>query len=82
MPLVRIDMYKGRTKEQKKVILDVVHQSLVEAFKIPEDDRNQRIYEIDECNFEVDGIAAGGIYFMNTDFITIFQGGCHCKRPE
>jgi hypothetical protein len=52
MPLVRIDMYRGRSEEKKKVILDAVHQSLVEAFKIPEDDRNQRIYEFDDCNFE------------------------------
>jgi phenylpyruvate tautomerase PptA (4-oxalocrotonate tautomerase family) len=52
MPLVRIDMYKGRSEEKKRVILDAVHQSLVEAFKIPEDDRNQRIYEFDDCNFD------------------------------
>ena len=52
MPLVRIDMYKGRSEERKKNILDAVHRALVEAFKIPEDDRNQRICEFDECNFE------------------------------
>jgi 4-oxalocrotonate tautomerase family enzyme len=52
MPLVRIDMYKGRSEEKKRAILDAVHQSLVEVFKIPVDDRNQRIYEFDECNFE------------------------------
>lgn len=52
MPLVRIDMYKGRSEEKKKDILDAVHQSLVETFKIPDDDRNQRIYEFDDCNFE------------------------------
>jgi 4-oxalocrotonate tautomerase family enzyme len=45
-------MYKGRTKEQKRAILDIVHQSLVEVFKIPEDDRNQRVYEFEEENFE------------------------------
>lgn len=52
MPLVRIDIYKGRSYEQKKTILDAVHRALVEAFKIPEDDRNQRIHELDDCNFE------------------------------
>jgi len=45
-------MYKWRSEEKKKDILDAVRQSLVEAFKIPEDDRNQRIYEFDDCNFE------------------------------
>ncbi len=52
MPLVRIDMYKGRSDEKKKAILDAIHQSLVEAFKIPDDDRNQRIYEFEDSNFE------------------------------
>jgi phenylpyruvate tautomerase PptA (4-oxalocrotonate tautomerase family) len=52
MPLVRIEIYKGKNKEYKKAILDGVHNALVSAFKIPEDDRNQRLYELDEDNFE------------------------------
>jgi 4-oxalocrotonate tautomerase family enzyme len=52
MPLVRIDMYKGRSAREKKAILDAVHDALVSAFKIPEDDRNQRICEFDEADFE------------------------------
>jgi len=45
-------MKKGKSKEYKKFILDVVHESLVAAFKIPDHDRNQRIIEIDPDNFE------------------------------
>lgn len=45
-------MYKGRSNEIKKAILDGVHQALVEAFKIPVDDRNQRICEYDDADFE------------------------------
>jgi phenylpyruvate tautomerase PptA (4-oxalocrotonate tautomerase family) len=45
-------MLKGKPKEFRKSILDVVHSSLVTAFKIPDHDRNQRIVEIDSDNYE------------------------------
>lgn len=52
MPLIRIEIYKGKSKAYKKAIMDGVHSALVSAFKIPEGDRNQRIYELDAENFE------------------------------
>lgn len=52
MPLIRIETYKGKSKEYKKAILDGVHNALVSVFKIPIDDRNQRLIELDEENFE------------------------------
>jgi phenylpyruvate tautomerase PptA (4-oxalocrotonate tautomerase family) len=50
MPLVKVEMYKGKSSEYKKGLLDGIHNALVDAFKIPSDDRNQRIYELDENN--------------------------------
>lgn len=52
MPLVRIEMKKGKSKEYKKTLLDCVHGGLVEAFGIEEWDRFQRIIEIDKDDFE------------------------------
>ena len=52
MPLVRIEMKKGKSKEYKKTMLDCVHGGLVEAFGIEEWDRFQRIIEIDKDDFE------------------------------
>jgi phenylpyruvate tautomerase PptA (4-oxalocrotonate tautomerase family) len=52
MPLVRIEIYKDKGKAYKQAILEGVHKALVSAFRIPENDRNQRIYELDEENFE------------------------------
>ena len=52
MPLVKIEILKGKNTEYKKAILNGVHSALVEAFKIPEDDRNHRIYELETENFE------------------------------
>ncbi len=53
MPLVKISLLKGRSTSEKKQLLDLVHSSLVEAFKIPEDDRLQRVYEFDKDNFDI-----------------------------
>lgn len=52
MPLVKVEILKGKSKEYKKAILDGVHSALVEAFKIPDHDRIQRLYELDKENFE------------------------------
>jgi len=52
MPLVKIEILKGKSKEYKKAIMDGVHSALVEAFKIPANDRNQQLYELDAENFE------------------------------
>ena len=52
MPLVRIDMVKGKSLEYKKTVLDVVHEGLMEAFGIEDWDRFQRIVEIPEEDFE------------------------------
>ncbi len=53
MPLVKIEIYTGKSSEYKKAILDGVHLALVKAFQIPDDDRMQRLYELDSDHFEV-----------------------------
>lgn len=52
MPLVKIEILKGYSTEYKKAILDAVHGALVESIKIPDDDRFQRLYELEKENFE------------------------------
>lgn len=53
MPLVRIDMVKGKNPEYKKIVLDTVHEGLMEALGIEDRDRFQRIVEIPEEDFEI-----------------------------
>ncbi len=53
MPLVKIEMCEGRTAEEKRDLLEGTHQALVEAFTIPDDDRQQRIVEYQAEDFEV-----------------------------
>jgi phenylpyruvate tautomerase PptA (4-oxalocrotonate tautomerase family) len=52
MPIVKISILEGRSTSEKKKLLDIVHSSLVEAFKIPDSDRCQRICEFKKDHFE------------------------------
>ena len=53
MPLVRIEILKGRSADEKQRLLDAVHAALVEGFGIPDDDRTQRIVEHGAESFEI-----------------------------
>jgi len=53
MPLVRIEILKGRPTAEKSRFLQAIHAALVQAFGIPEDDRTQRLIEHDPENFEI-----------------------------
>jgi len=71
MPLVKVEILKGKTQEYKKAILDGVHSALVEAFKIPENDRIQRLYELEKDCFE---IPANKTEKMTLIELTVFKG--------
>lgn len=71
MPLVRIDIYKGKSPEYKKSLMNSVHAALTEAFKIPPDDKRQILSEHDAEWFTIRP--------SNTDqytliMITVFKG--------
>jgi 4-oxalocrotonate tautomerase family enzyme len=53
MPLVKISLRKGRSPDYKRAILHGVHSALVEAFRIPDHDRHQQLYELDRDDFEI-----------------------------
>ena len=53
MPLVKVSLLKGKSKEEQEALLDAIHAALIEAFKIPENDRNQRIFEFEPENFDI-----------------------------
>jgi phenylpyruvate tautomerase PptA (4-oxalocrotonate tautomerase family) len=53
MPLVQIEVGKGRSAADMGRLLQAVHDALVEAFGIPDDDRTQRLIEHDPDHFEI-----------------------------
>jgi len=52
MPLVKVEIFTGKSEDYKKKLLDSIHSALVESFKIPDHDRMQRLYELERENFE------------------------------
>ena len=56
MPFVRISLLEGKSPEHRRAIADGVHQGLIEAYKIPPDDRFQVIqqHERDEFIYDPD----------------------------
>jgi len=52
MPLVHVHLARGRSAAQRAAILDGVHAALVEAFRIPADDRNQLLHQHDPEDFQ------------------------------
>ena len=52
MPLVRVEMKKGKSPEYKKKLLQCIHDGLMESIGIEDWDRFQRIIEIDNDDFE------------------------------
>jgi len=70
MPLVRIEIVTGKSAEYKKALLNGIHDALVEAIKIPDDDRRQRLYEMDNHHFEHNGRSDKYIIVE----ITMFKG--------
>jgi phenylpyruvate tautomerase PptA (4-oxalocrotonate tautomerase family) len=71
MPLVKVEMRTGKSAAYKKAVLDAVHRALVDSFKIPEDDRNQRLYELDPEHFEY---SAGKTEDCVIVELTVFKG--------
>ena len=71
MPIVRIEIYKGFDAGYRNKILDGVHQALVDSFKIPDSDRNQLMYELDDDNFERSINKSRSFTIIN---ITAFKG--------
>lgn len=54
MPFTRILVQSGRSAEELKIISDTLHQTLVDAFHVPHDDRFQVIEEYPEERFNYD----------------------------
>ena len=71
MPLVRVDIMKGKDPEYKKDLLDCIHDGLAEAIRIEDWDRFQRIVEIERQDFETAPDKTD--HFMIIE-ITMFQG--------
>ncbi len=46
MPMTRISLLKGKSREYLQAISDSLHQALVDAFEVPTDDRFQVFHPV------------------------------------
>jgi phenylpyruvate tautomerase PptA (4-oxalocrotonate tautomerase family) len=51
MPLVRIDLRRGKSPAYKKAIYDAIYKAMTEVFNVPENDRFMIVNEHDADNF-------------------------------
>ena len=52
MPIVKIDLKKGKSKDFKRTFMDSVHESMIETLMIPTDDKNIRLLDYDSDCFD------------------------------
>jgi phenylpyruvate tautomerase PptA (4-oxalocrotonate tautomerase family) len=71
MPLVKIEIIEGKTRDYKRAILDGVHQALMNSLGIPDSDRFQRLYELPFNNFEYPPDRTPNVIIIE---ITMFKG--------
>lgn len=51
MPLLRFDIFEGRSADQVKALLNATHSAVVAAFQVPERDRYQIVHEHPASHF-------------------------------
>jgi len=51
MPLMRIDLRRGKSPAYKKAICDAIYKAMTETFNVPENDRFMIVNEHDADNF-------------------------------
>ena len=79
MPLVRIEILKGKDAAYRKTLLDAVHDALAAAVGIPEWDRFQRLYELEPECFER---APGKTDRFTMIEITMFKGRSRDQKAK
>lgn len=70
MPLMKIDMIKGRTEKEIKQILDISYQVMLNAFHAPEGDRYQIVNQHEDYEMQ---ILDTGLDFKRTGQVIVFS---------
>lgn len=76
MPLLKIDVVAGRTEEGLTLLLDTIHDAMVEAFQVPVRDRYQIVNEHQPARLIVQDTGLG---FDRTDKVVVITA---ISRPR
>lgn len=69
MPLVKLDLIKGRSPEEIKDILDVTHKVILEAFQVPDGDRYQVVTQHEPYEMVMEDTGLG---FTRSEDVVLF----------
>ena len=70
MPLMKIDIMRGRSKEELKELLDISYEVMLETLGVPENDRYQIVTQHDEHEMI---ILDTGLGFSRTREVVVFS---------
>ena len=70
MPLMKIDIMRGRSKEEIKELLDISYEVMLETLGVPENDRYQIVTQHDENEMI---ILDTGLGFSRTHEVVVFS---------
>jgi hypothetical protein len=70
MPLLRFDLYEGRTDSELKTLLDAAHEAMLEAFGVPARDRYQIVHMHKAAHMIVEDT---GLDIPRTDKVVLLQ---------
>ena len=71
MPLVNVNMLKGKSTQYKETVLDCIHNALVDSIGIEDWDRFQRVTEYDRNDFEFPSFKTDDFMIIE---LTLFPG--------
>lgn len=70
MPLVNIDVIRGRSEEELRAIIEAAHEAMVEAFNVPESDRYVILTQHEPYELSLQDTGLG---FTRTDKVVILR---------
>ena len=70
MPLVRIDLARGKTEHYRRSVGEIVYEAMIATLNVPADDRFQIIAEHSESDFIIDRTYLG---VERTDDVIVIQ---------
>ena len=71
MPFVRIDLRRGKSKEYRKTLGEIVYSAMIELINVPQDDKFQVITEHDREDLNHAESYLGNRYSEDVVFIQI-----------
>ncbi len=77
MPLVRIDLRRGKSPQHIAAIRNGIYRAMIEAFNVPQNDRFILVHQHDADEFDYD---ANYLDISRTDDLVIIQVACNNTR--